>query len=113
MRPVAEDIRAALRDRFERATETGEMPQKVSSGVFHEEFGGHPGPIHRMPACCEVVRGEMTKADEVFSAPPNGNGASVAIRSLFPRYRRTVRRTRCKGPKPCTNRWYRQARAIC
>ena len=38
-----------------------------------------------MPVCCQVMHGEMTKADEPVTAPPKGNGASVVIRCRLPR----------------------------
>ncbi len=87
MRPAAEDFRAALRARFERATETGKKSLEVRSGDLHGEVGGYPGPDHRMPTCCAVMRGEMTNSDEVINAPPKGNGASVVIRYRLPRNR--------------------------
>ncbi|MXY35106.1 MAG: HNH endonuclease [Boseongicola sp. SB0664_bin_43] len=85
MRPAAEDFRAALRNRFERATEAGKKSLEVRSGELHKEVGGYPGLDHRMPTCCDVMRGEMTKADELVSAPPKGKGASVVIRYRLPR----------------------------
>ncbi len=87
MRPAAEDFRAALRDRLERATEMGETSLEVRAGDLHGKVGGYLGPDHRMPTCCEVMRGEMTKSDEVVDAPPKGNGASVVIRYRLPRNR--------------------------
>ena len=75
MGQTAEDFRAVLRARLQRATETGEMSLDVRSGDLHREVGGYPGQDHRMPVCCQVMRGEMTKADELVTAPPKGNGA--------------------------------------
>ena len=83
----AEDFWAALRGRFKRAAEMGETSLEVRSGDLHEEVGGYPGSNHRMPTCCEVMRGEMTKADEVLAEPPKGNGAKVRIRYCLPRNR--------------------------
>ena len=85
MGPAAEDFRAALRARLHRATEAGQMSPEVRSGDLHREVGGYPGPDHRMPVCRRVMRGEMTKADELVTAPPKGNGASVVIRYRLPR----------------------------
>ncbi|MDE0521094.1 MAG: hypothetical protein OXH79_03960 [Boseongicola sp.] len=85
MGPAAEEFRTALRARLQRATEAGEMSLEVRSGDLHREVGDYPGPDHRMPVCCQVMRGEMTKADELVTAPPKGNGASVVIRYRLPR----------------------------
>ena len=85
MGPAAEDLRAALRARLQRATAAGQISLEVRSGDLHREEGGYPGPDHRMPVCCQVMRGEMTKADELVTASPKGNGASVVIRYRLPR----------------------------
>ena len=87
MRLAAEDFRAELRDRFERATEMGEKSLEVRSGDLHVEVGGYPDPDHRMPVCREVMRGEMTKSDEEIDGLQKGNGASVVIRYRRPRNR--------------------------
>ena len=50
------------------------MSLEVRVGDLHKEVEGYPGPVHRMPVCCQVMRGEMTKADELVTGPPKGNG---------------------------------------
>lgn len=37
-----------------------------------------------MPACCDVIRGETKKEDEILRAPPSGNGATLEVRYRLP-----------------------------
>ena len=84
MGPAAEEFRAELRARLQRATEAGQMSLEIRSDDL-QEVGGYAGPDHRMPTCCSVMRGEMTNADEELAAPPKGKGESVVIRYRLPR----------------------------
>jgi hypothetical protein len=52
----------------------------VTSGKLHSRVGGYPGPRHRMPTCCSVMRAAMRVGDRVLSAPPKGVGASLVVR---------------------------------
>ena len=85
MPPTADEFRAALRGRFDRATEEGKRSLEIRSGDLHEEVGGYPGSNHRMRNCCSVMRSEMTEGDVEVDAPPKGDGASVVIRYTLPR----------------------------
>lgn len=83
--PRADDFRAALAARLDGAGREGQPHVDVNSGDLHREVGGYPGPAHRMPACCNVLRAAMRTGDEVIEAPPSGMGASLTIRFKLPR----------------------------
>ncbi len=55
--------------------------------TFKKRFGSSPGTYHRMPTCCQMMHDEMTQADEVLTAPPKINVASLVIRYCLPRIR--------------------------
>ena len=57
----------------------------VNAGQLHRLVGNYPGPNHRMPICCTVMRGEMREHDVILHQPLKGNGASLTIRYNFPR----------------------------
>ncbi len=83
---TADDFRAELASLFEAAAKAGRGTIVVRSGDLHRAMGGYPGPNHRMPMCCNVMYAEMVEGvDELLSAPPSGQGASVAIKYLLPR----------------------------
>jgi hypothetical protein len=81
----ADDFRTALRRRLKAAEKSGGKFVDVNSGKLHREIGGYPGPSHRMPVCCEVMRSEMTIGDRIIAAPKKGNGASLTISYRLPR----------------------------
>ena len=83
--PTAEDFRAELRRRLDRAQRAGHPHVDIKSGDLHRELGGYPGPRHRMPVCCYVMRAAMCAGDEIISGPPSGNGATLIIRYRLPR----------------------------
>jgi 5-methylcytosine-specific restriction protein A len=51
----------------------------ITAGQLHRDVGGYPGPSHRMPVCCSVMRQEMSHRDKVVAEPPKGAGASLTI----------------------------------
>lgn len=57
----------------------------IRSGDLHRKVGGYPGPSHRMPICCSVMRSIMGSNDVVIQSPPKGNGATLVIRYSLPR----------------------------
>ncbi len=57
----------------------------LSSSSLHRRVGGYPGNDHRMPVCCNVMRGEMTPQDIVVAEPEKGAGATLVIRYQLPR----------------------------
>ena len=83
---TADDFRDELARMFEAAAKAGRGTVIVRAGDLHRTVGGYPGSGHRMPVCCNVMYAEMVKGvDQVLSAPPSGQGASVAIEFLLPR----------------------------
>lgn len=84
---TADDFRNELAALFEAASKAGRGTIVVRSGDLHRAVGGYyPDNNHRMPMCCGVMYAEMAEGvDEVLSAPPSGQGASVAIEYLLPR----------------------------
>ncbi len=83
---TAADFRRELAGLFEAAANVGRGTIVVRSGDLHRAVGGYPGRNHRMPMCCGVMYAEMVEGvDELLSAPPSGQGASVAIEYLLPR----------------------------
>ena len=49
----------------------------VSSGEIHRRVGSYPGPNHRMPMLCDVLRKMMGSNDKVIKEPPSGQGIIV------------------------------------
>ena len=82
---TADDFRVALNRILGDAQRRGHKFADITSGNLHREVGGYPGPDHRMPVCCEVMRASMRPADQVLAAPPKGKGASLTIRYVLPR----------------------------
>jgi hypothetical protein len=83
--PVANDFWLRLFDLFNDATSAGERSIDVQAGQLHKSAGWYPGPNHRMPMCCRVMRDEMQPGDLVVAEPPKGAGASLVIRYFLPR----------------------------
>ena len=83
--PPADEFRTGLQAHWARAEEGGASHVDVNAGDLHRGVGGYPGPDHRMPNCCQVMRGEMAAGDEVVESPPGGHGASLTIRYRLPR----------------------------
>jgi hypothetical protein len=71
---------------FLDAMKEGRDNVDVSAGELHRSVGGYPGPDHRMPVCCSVMRSEFSaKRDSVLQSPPSGDGAGLTIRFALPR----------------------------
>jgi len=49
----------------------------VSSRDLHVRVGNYPGPDHRMPVCCDIMRKKMGPDDVVLKEPPSGQGVIV------------------------------------
>jgi hypothetical protein len=81
--PKREGFQEALDELFAFANEKGLRAITVRAGELHRLVGAYPGQNHRMPACCAVMRDFMRPGDEVISAPPKGDGASLEIRYVF------------------------------
>ena len=83
---IVDDFRRELASLFEAAANVGRGTIVVRSGDLHRAVGGYRGTNHRMPMCCGVMYAEMVEGvDELLSAPPSGQGASVVIEYLLPR----------------------------
>ena len=84
--PTEQDFHDRLRIKLARAEKEGESHLVVKAGDLHRCVGGYPGPSHRMPNCCRVMRKVMREGDEVLpGGPPSGQGGSLAIRYVLPR----------------------------
>ena len=83
--PTADDFRAALTTIIGKATRDGHAFVEVKSGDLHRIVGGYPGPGHRTPICCSVMRSAMKSADTILAEPPKGNGATLFIRYYLPK----------------------------
>ncbi len=83
---TADDFRSELASMFDAAANAGRGTIVVRAGDLHRAVGGYPGSDHRMPMYCNVMYAEMVDGvDEILSAPPKGQGASVVIEYLLPR----------------------------
>jgi len=54
--PTAEQFREELSSIFQEAVEEKRSTVEVSAGELHRRVGDYPGPNHRMPLCCSVMR---------------------------------------------------------
>jgi hypothetical protein len=77
--PTSNDFRKALLALKQSAQHQVRKHLTLSAGELHRIVGGYPGPDHRMPVCCNVMRQEMRRGDEVLDEPPKGAGASLTI----------------------------------
>lgn len=83
--PSTDDFQKELDSIFKLAQEKRLTAIVIKSGDLHRLLGDYPGANHRIPICCQVMRKNMTPADEVLSAPPSGAGATLTIKYQFPR----------------------------
>ena len=81
----AQDFRIMLELMLQQAAEAGALFLDINSGELHRRVGGYPGPEHRMPICCQVMRMLQRDDDTILSQPPKANGASLTIRYNVPR----------------------------
>jgi hypothetical protein len=85
--PRADDFRRALQEVLQEAESNGVPQVDVAAGDLHRRAGGYPGRNHRMPSCCDVMRGTMRPGDEVLTSPLAGRGAALLVRYRLPRAR--------------------------
>jgi len=85
MLPTADDFRDALSKIFMEAERMKLHYVDVRSGDLHRRLGSYPGKNHRMPVCCEVMKGIMMYGDKILSQPRSGKGATLVIRYQLPR----------------------------
>lgn len=69
------------------AIKEGRPFTEISAAELHKRVGGYPGKNHRMPLCCEVMRGSLAldAGDVIIEEPPSGQGARLNIRYVLPR----------------------------
>lgn len=80
--PSADDFRSALYSIFS-SSRGGYVD--VTSGDLDRRVGGYPGPNHRMPICCSVMRQAIQGGDIIRDEPRKGNGVTLVIRYRLPR----------------------------
>jgi hypothetical protein len=84
--PTKDRFYEELMQVFQEATKEGRENVDVNAGDLHRRFGEYPGPDHRMPVCCSVMRSEYSAdCDLVLQSPPSGDGAGLTIRYALPR----------------------------
>jgi len=81
--PTEQDFRTEVRGQMREAQTAAASFVDINSGQVHHAVGGYPGPDHRMPVCCQVMKADIRPGDEVL--PPNGQGGSLTIRYKLPR----------------------------
>lgn len=80
MAPNREDFQAAPAEVLVEAAKLGLSFIGLKAGALHRRVGGYPGTTHRMPVCCDVMRGAMVEGDEIVDQPPRGDGATLPIK---------------------------------
>src|SRR5687768_8198007 len=63
--PSAEMFEQALKRHLDEARARGDDQIEINAGALHREVGGYPGPNHRMPTCCTVMRSALKPGDVV------------------------------------------------
>lgn len=61
--PTSTEFRTALDALLDGADNRHAKFVDVRSGDLHRTVGWYPGPDHRMPACCGVLRAAMKPGD--------------------------------------------------
>jgi hypothetical protein len=84
--PTAADFRSELRRPLAQAQKQLWPHVDINAGELHRDVGDYPGPGHRMPNCCQVMKGEMRSGDTIVAGKHlKGPGAALTIRYLLPR----------------------------
>ncbi len=83
--PDARDFEAEIRRQWVSAGNAGASNVDIAAGDLHRSLGCYPGPNHRMPNCCSVMKRLMQPDDMILCAPLKGAGASLKIRYKIPR----------------------------
>lgn len=84
---TADDFSDELYRIMYEAVQLGSKYVDVNAGDLHRGLGGYPGPDHRVPICCNVMKAAMAPdyGDKILQEPPSGQGASLTIRYVLPR----------------------------
>lgn len=77
---TAGEFRVLLERLLRKAEAVDRDRIELRAGDLHRDLGGYPGPGHRMPMCCEVIR----PGDRIVQQPPKGNGAPLTINHELP-----------------------------
>jgi len=77
MRLTSFDFEKELSNMLYEANQQGLSYIDVSSRDLHIRVGNYPGPDHRMPVCCDIMRKKMGPDDIVLKEPPSGQGVIV------------------------------------
>jgi 5-methylcytosine-specific restriction protein A len=87
MPPTAEQFREELYAMMREGLRNNVGYVDINAGELHCRIGDYPGPNHRMPNCCQVMRAAMTPdaGDRILEQPDSGEGATVTIRYVLPR----------------------------
>lgn len=81
----SDHFRHELAAQLKRAQSQGAHSVQINAGELHRALGGYPGPNHRMPSLCDVMRAEMKAGDTVVLSPDQGKGAGLTISYQLPR----------------------------
>ena len=86
--PSLEDFRIELYRMMYEAVQQGNGTVDVSSDGLHTRVGNYPGPKHRMPMCCLVMRDAVVPdyGDIVLGEPSRGQGDNLIIRYVVPKF---------------------------
>ena len=87
--PRSHDFNVALEALLDAAAAQDLTHVDVSAGELHRLVGGYPGPNHRMPTCCSVMRARLRVGDAVMKEPARGAGASLTLRYQLGQIRAT------------------------
>ena len=80
MVPNNDDFQKGLDQMLETARNRGATSTVVKAGDLHRLVGGYPGPDHRIPVCCGVMRKNMKESDKVLPNALKKDGATFQVR---------------------------------
>ena len=87
--PTADEFREELFRMMHEGFRQQRLYVDINAGELHSRLGDYPGPNHRMPVCCEVMKVAMAEdaGDRILQQPESGQGASLTVRYVLPRPR--------------------------
>jgi len=85
--PTADEFREELYRMMHEGFRRGVPHVDINAAELHRRLGAYPGPNHRMPVCCEVMKSAMAEdaGDRILHQPESGQGAILTIRYVLPR----------------------------
>lgn len=85
--PTRDDFKMELYRMMNESIRQGRATAEINAGELHRRVGDYPGPNHRMPMCCEVMRDAFAPdvGDAIVEEPPSGQGAILTIKYVLPR----------------------------